>query len=361
MTDMNLFNFRRIVTLAMLIGLVAAIGIWFRNRLKTSTQAPTASPLIETIEQVEFTPEASPEPFEELTIPYLRTRNYESSMTEPVKIAETETYTAYLTSYNSDGLEINALLTEPKGQRPLGGWPGVIFVHGYIPPEEYQTTSQYAAYVDYLASHDLAVFKVDLRGHGTSEGEAGGAYYSSDYVIDVLNARSALAATSFVKKDSIGLWGHSMAGNVVLRSLAAQPEIKAAVIWAGAGYTYTDIQEFAINDNSYQPPASESPQRQRRQQLFDAYGQFDPNSAFWRKVPATNYLSDLTGSNIQVHHATDDLVVAINYSRNLDQLLTQAGVNHQLVEYNSGGHNLTGLNFTDAMEATVSWFKNYLL
>src|SRR3990167_8243316 len=121
-------------------------------------------------------------------------------MTEPVKIAETETYTSYLTSYTSDGLEINALLTEPKGQRPLSGWPGVIFVHGYIPPEEYQTTKQYADYVDYLASHGLAVFKPDLRGHGISEGTPGGAYYSADYVVDVLNARSALATTSFVKE-----------------------------------------------------------------------------------------------------------------------------------------------------------------
>ena len=357
---MGLFNVKRLVFLGIVAIIIAIIVVWRRNPPVSTTPTPSASTQTESIAQVDFTPQSSPQPFEELTIPYLRTRNYVSSLTEPVKLAETESYTSYLTSYNSDGLEINALLTEPKGERPLGGWPGIIFVHGYISPSEYQTTNQYAPYVDYLASHDLAVFKIDLRGHGTSQGEPGGGYYSADYVIDVLNALSALSSTSFVKEDSIGLWGHSMAGNIVLRALAAKPEIKAAVIWAGAGYTYSDIAEFRINDNSYQPPDEDSPARVRRQQLFDTYGQFDPNSDFWKQVPATNYLSDLAGTAIQIHHATDDPVVSINYSRNLDQLLTQAGINHQLVEYDSGGHNINGLSFNSAMAATTDWFKTYL-
>jgi dipeptidyl aminopeptidase/acylaminoacyl peptidase len=178
-------------------------------------------------------------------------------------------------------------------------------------------------------------------------------------VVDALNAREALATTSFVKEDNIGLWGHSMAGNVVLRAVVVEPTIKAAVIWAGAVYSYTDWQEYGLNDNSYQPPDENSSRRQKRQELFDTHGEFDPQSSFWKQVPATNYLTDL-GTAIQIHHAIDDAVVNIGYSRDLNQLLLQNRVPHQLFEYQSGGHNLSGAAFNIAMDRTVSWFQTYL-
>jgi dipeptidyl aminopeptidase/acylaminoacyl peptidase len=242
----------------------------------------------------------------------------------------------------------------------MGGWPSVVFIHGYLSPSQYQTTGQsYRDYVDYLAKSGIVVLKIDLRGHGQSQGEAEGAYYSAGYVVDVLSARKALATTSFVKEDNIGLWGHSMAGNVVLRAVVVEPTIKAAVVWAGAVYSYTDWQEYGLNDNSYQPPDENSSRRQKRQELFDTHGEFDPQSSFWKQVPATNYLTDL-GTAIQIHHAIDDAVVNIGYSRDLNQLLLQNRVPHQLFEYQSGGHNLSGAAFNIAMDRTVSWFQTYL-
>ena len=46
--------------------------------------------------------------------------------------------------------------------------------------------------MDYLAQNGFVVFKIDLRGHGDSEGEPGGGYFGADYVTDTLNAHSAL-------------------------------------------------------------------------------------------------------------------------------------------------------------------------
>src|SRR5690606_32073025 len=99
------------------------------------------------------------------------------------------------------------------------------------PPSQYSTVTQYDDYIDFLARSGFVVFKIDLRGHGDSEGEAGGGYYGSDYIVDTLNAYSALEHADFVNPHAIGLWGHSMAGNVVLRSMVAKPDIPAAVIW----------------------------------------------------------------------------------------------------------------------------------
>jgi uncharacterized protein len=303
--------------------------------------------------------ESSPSPFQELTIPSLRKKSFQSQLTPLRQVSQNNEYTSYLTSYDSDGLNINGLLTIPAGTEPEGGWPAIVFIHGYIPPDEYRTQEKYVAYVNYLARNKFVVFKIDLRGHDKSEGEPGGAYYSADYVIDALNAYAALHTADFVHPDQIGLWGHSMAGNVVLRAVAAKPTIPAAVIWAGAGYTYADLQEYRIQDRSYQPPASTAPRQQRRQQLFNTFGQFDPTNQFWKQVVATNYLSDFTGA-IQLHHAVNDQVVDVRYSRNLNQILDGTSIPHELHEYPQGGHNIEGTAFNTAMARTVNFFDQYL-
>lgn len=304
-------------------------------------------------------PSPSPFPFEELTIPHLRNRDYKSEINDLTQVSKNANYTSYLTSYGSDGLKINGLLTIPEGQKPDGGWPAVVFVHGYIPPKQYRTIQNYASYVDYLARNGLVVFKVDLRGYADSEGEAGGAYYSSDYVIDVLNARAALESSDFVNSKSIGLWGHSMSGNVVFRSLAASPDIPAIVIWAGAVYSYSDMEKYGINDGSYQPPPNNTERQRKRQQLREQYGDFNKDSAFWKQVVPTNYISDIKGA-ILINHAVDDKVVDIGYSRDLMTLLDSTNAVHQLKEYQSGGHNISGSSFGAAMQNTVDFFKQNL-
>ena len=85
-----------------------------------------------------------------------------------------------------------------------------------------------------------------------------------NYIIDTLNAKTALTNSDFVNPKKIGLWGHSMSGNVIARALAASPDIPAIVIWAGAVYTYTDFSQYQIEDNSYQPPPENSESRRKR-------------------------------------------------------------------------------------------------
>ncbi len=313
----------------------------------------------QTTEKIIASPTPTPFQFEELTIPYLRAKSYPSSLGELQPYQQNSNYSSYLTTYTSDGLTIHGLLTQPKGEKPPDGWPAIVFVHGYIPPTLYKTTERYIEYVNYLASRGFVVFKIDLRGHGDSEGQPGGAYTSSDYVIDTLNAYSALETSSFVNPKAIGLWGHSMAGNVVMRSVAARPTIPAAVIWAGAVYSYTDQQTYGINDQSYRPPILTTPQQNTRRRIMEIYGQPSKESPFWKLVAPVNYLSDLKGA-IEIHHAKDDSVVNINYSRDLVAELDKTTIPHEFYEYPSGGHNLEGSSFSQAMLRTVDFYKKYL-
>jgi len=252
-------------------------------------------------------PESAKDPFDSMTIPYLREREYESQIGEMKLYREYPNYTSYLTNYMSDGNKINALLTIPK---PEGPHPAIVFVHGYIAPSIYQTTEKYVEYVDYLARSGFVVFKIDLRGHGSSEGLPTGSYYSGDYVIDTLNAYSALQNLESVDPKQVGLWGHSMAGNITFRSMVAKQNIPAVVIWAGAGFTYDDLQAYRIMDTSYRPPSTNTEVSERRARLRELHGEFDSSDSFWQQVTPINYLEGVQGA-IQLNHSVDDNVVSI--------------------------------------------------
>ena len=150
-------------------------------------------------------------------------------------------YYRYLASYQSEGNKIYALLTVPYGEKPVTGWPVVVFNHGYIPPEVYRTTERYIAYTDAFSRNGYILIRPDYRGHGFSEGEANGGYGSPDYTIDVLNAVASIKRYADADPARIGMWGHSMGGHITLRAMVVSDEIKAGVIWAGVIVSYPDL------------------------------------------------------------------------------------------------------------------------
>src|SRR3989344_250917 len=80
----------------------------------------------------------TPFPFQDMTIPHLRARKYESALGTRTPVSENANYTSYTTSYDSDGLKVNGLLTIPKGEAATGlsqkvsKRPAIVFIHGYI-------------------------------------------------------------------------------------------------------------------------------------------------------------------------------------------------------------------------------------
>src|ERR1700694_5731186 len=177
-----------------------------------------------------------------LAIDAMRQREYPGSeLAIEQTLAPGTNYRRYVASYQSDGLKIFGLLTLPNGPKPTSGWPGILFNHGYIPPTVYRTTERYIAYVDAFARDGYIVFKPDYRGFGSSQGTPVSAYYAPDDTVDVLNAVTTLQRYPEADANRIGMWGHSMGGNITLRALVIDPRIKVAVIWAGVNATYKDM------------------------------------------------------------------------------------------------------------------------
>lgn len=295
----------------------------------------------------------------ELSVEMMRERDYPGSeIKTEEELSSGSNYKRYVTSYLSEGNKIYALLTIPSGTKPEGGWPVIVFNHGFIPPAEYRTTERYVAYVDYFARSGYIVFKSDYRGHGSSEGSASGGYGTPAYTVDVLNAVSSIKTHEDANPDKIGMWGHSMGGHITLRSMVTTKDVKVGVIWAGVVASYEDL----LNNWRRGPTNTQAPipsgARRWRQALVEEHGDPASNPTFWNSISPTSYLKDLSGP-IQLHSGTADHSVPYEFSVKLDKLITEAGGNSEVYLYEGDDHNISA-NFSTAMKRSLESFDRVL-
>lgn len=290
-----------------------------------------------------------------MSITALRGGNYPGSDIEVVRELERgANYRRYYVYYLSEGLKIYALLTIPNGETPPGGWPGIVFNHGYIPPDVYRTTERYIAYVDQLARNGYVVFRIDYRGHDQSEGEARGAYGHPGYLVDVLNAVTSLQRHPQVNPQKIGMWGHSMGGFLTLRAMVTSDQVKAGVIWAGVVASYPDML-YNWRSRPFTPrPGFTS----WRSGWIEEFGTPEQNPTFWNAISANSYLSDLSGP-LQLHHGTEDEDVPLAFSVRLAEQARQAGQTAELYIYEGDNHNISRY-FSTAMARTIAFFDSVL-
>ena len=293
-----------------------------------------------------------------MSILYMRAQEYPGSdIVVQSELDRGANYRRYYAWYESEGLKIYGLLTIPDGEMPEGGWPAIVFNHGYIPPDVYRTTDRYIAYVDRIASAGYIVYRIDYRGHDRSEGEATGAYGSPGYTIDVLNAVASLKKHPQVNPEKIGMWGHSMGGYLTLRSMVITNDIKVGVIWAGVVASYPDLIYNWRRTGSFTPSPS-STGRGWRTRWIETYGTPEDNPEFWAAVSSNTYVSDLSGP-LQLHHGTEDEDVPLAFSIRLAEEVRAVGGIADLYTYEGDNHNISNY-FTTAMDRTIAFYDQYL-
>lgn len=333
--------------------MLLVLGVFVINKFPVSS---VSNLLNKTADIDDLSGEMDSEPHS-LSIESLRQGDYPGSdLVVEQTLTPGSNYSRYVVSYKSEGLKNYALLTVPIGEVPVGGWPAIVFNHGFIPPAEYRTTERYIAYTDAFSRNGYVLLRPDYRGHGNSEGEATGGYGSNAYTIDVLNAFASLKKYPNVNVEKIGMWGHSMGGHITLRSMVVNKDVKAGVIWAGVVASYPDL----INNWRRGTPRPTMPGARRswRVTLTEQFGTPENNPDFWNSISSDNFLADISGP-IQLHHGTADSSVPVEFSRKLEEKMKTAGKTVEYFEYLGDDHDITA-NFGIAAQRSVEFFDKYL-
>lgn len=302
-----------------------------------------------------------------LTIEDLRKSKYiGSNLIIEKELSHGGNYKKYIVSYLSGNLRIFGLLSIPNTANNVNKVPAIILDHGYVVSDEYKSDEpRYAPYFDFLAKNGYVVFKPDYRGFGNSDGYPESYYYSSGYLIDILNAVSSIERLPYVNSEKIGMWSHSKGGNLALRCLVVTQKIRASVIWAGVVGTYEDIyynsREKVIAQLTQAPQDLDLSKTTLgvRGKLVEKYGKPNLHSSFWRSVDPYAFIKDIN-TPIQLHHGTADKTVPINFSIRLRDALKE---NKKVVEYFSYqdvDHIFYSPVFELAMRRSIDFFDKYL-
>lgn len=275
------------------------------------------------------------------TIPQLWDTQFGSGGFKLVKIlSKNNSFTRYQLEYPSDGLKIQGYVNVPnKGL----AHPVVVMLHGYVTPSRYRTLDYTTRYADDLARSGFIVFHPNFRGHGGSQGKADADPFRSDYARDTLNLVGQIRkqkGKGILKgfNGNIGLWGHSMGGGVALKSLVADPHIKAAVLYA--------------------PMSGDEAKNLKRMQMWSGGTRGKELSRYSAKTlaqhSALNYL-DQVSTAIRVYHGTADTEVPFGWSKELCEKAKGQGLNIRCTSYASAGHIFSG-NSDQAFRSEVKLF-----
>lgn len=163
------------------------------------------------------------------------------------------TYSSVLASYRSDGLHLYARVDVPHAPPSRGGYPVIVFTHGWVGYEaakefhfSYTPESMYAQMIDAYVTAGFIVITPGYRGHGTvngvvADGRASMAAWDNAthvspvlYAIDTLNLIDGLKSLERIdwrkwghtsrnvrlNLKRLSIAGHSQGGDVALITLA---------------------------------------------------------------------------------------------------------------------------------------------
>ena len=317
--------------------------------LATPVPTPTATVVIPTPTQVPPTPLPTPtlKPYEQYTTDTLRRRSYGGGQIEVLeKLAETDLYTSYTIRFPSDGLNIYGFVNIPKGTGPF---PVIVSVHGYTPYDSYDMFNPQSDFADYFAENGFIVMHPSMRNYPPSDN--GDNILRVGMSVDVLNLIALLKEqgnlpVELAQADSsrLGLWGSSLGGEIVLRVLTVNADIKATVLYS----SMSGNQEM----NSRQL------YRLTQDKQFQDDAQV-PIEMMDRISPL--YFYHLINSAVQLHHGMDDSTAPISWAVETCNFLQSAGVSVQCVYYPDIGHVFNRSNLEKLQVSSLEFYRHSLL
>ncbi len=141
---------------------------------------------------------------------------------------------------NSNGIKLCGVLSNPTEdkQRPI-----IILCHGFCTSKESTTCIRLE---EILNESEFSSFRIDLFGHGESEGKFEDITVKSESE-DVLTAIKYVKTLN-VDKEKIALMGISMGADAILMAMEKRPDVKTIVFWAPAWF-FKDVYYYHTSEN----------------------------------------------------------------------------------------------------------------
>ena len=280
-------------------------------------------------------------------------------------------YDAFLYSYKSAGLKVHAMVAVPQVPQPKNGFPVLVANHGHHPdPPQYGITAEgrdwrpgdyYRRIPELFVAQGFMVVMPDFRGHNNSEGfeYTEGMLESSYYTEDVLNLLAGLESLDGFDSENIFMWGHSMGGEVTLRSLLATDRVRGASMWSSVGgdiwdqsYYYSRYSDPTAFDSSETPKSVIDRLRGRIAALDD---DFD-----YRGSEPLLHLEYLD-TPIIIQHSVDDRGAAYKWSERLAKELYMRGMEYEFFSYPGNDHLFEGETMQQAADRDVKFFRSLMI
>lgn len=300
----------------------------------------------------------------------LRAENRDVSLNPVREIKGGPGFSSYLYSYRSSGLNVHAMVAVPETQTPTDGFPVLIANHGHHPePPKYGITAEgkdwrpgdyYRRIPELFTAHGFMVVMPDFRGHNNSEGFefTEGLLESSYYTEDVLNLLAGLDSLDHIDQDNVFMWGHSMGGEVTLRTLVASDRIKGASMWSSVG---GDIWDQAYYYSRYEDPAAPDSSENPKSVIETLRG----------RIAALDEEYDYTGSEPLLHldhlqtpiiiqHSVKDSGAAYKWSARLAKELYMRGYKYEFHSYPGSDHLFKDEMMEQAAERDIAFFRSLM-
>lgn len=279
-------------------------------------------------------------------------------------------YSGFLYSYPSAGLKVHALVALPTTLAEEGSYPVVIANHGHHPePQKYGITAEgedwrpgdyYRRIPELFVAQGFMVVMPDYRGHNNSEGFefTEGMLESSYYTEDVLSLIAGLDSLENADPKNVFMWGHSMGGEVTLRTLLATDRIKGASMWSSVG---GDIWDQSYYYSRYEDPAafdSSDIEKPVIERLRKSIAALDDEFDYRGSEPLLHLDRLITPINIQ--HAVGDRSAAYKWSERLAKELFIRGKTYAFHSYAGEDHFFTGAMLEQAVDRDAAFFREFL-
>jgi len=306
----------------------------------------------------------------QLSIEGMRADKHTATLTFERALEDGPSFSAYLVSYRSSGLKVYAMVVVPNTPKPIAGYPVLVANHGFVPtPETYGITADgidsrpgdyYRDVPDIYAREGFLVVMPDYRGHNISEGIefTTGFLATNYYTLDVLALLSALPGLDDADLDKLFLWGHSLGGEIALRTLLVDGSFRGASLWSPVGgslweqayhYSWYDSTD---NTDSHDKPKARMDELSR--DIDSLSFSYDPDSS-----EPGQFLRFLD-TPILVHHAKNDGEVPYIWSELLATKLELQNKTYTFYSYESDKHFFEDELQAIAVARDVEFFRSLM-